>query len=98
MDAIASITTLDAKTASVRPVAESQPEKTASAEAQAAPDRAPTQNGVGPLPAPRELLVEVDEASGRFVHTFRDPDTEQVELKYPSDTQLAFSRAVTAYL
>lgn len=46
---------------------------------------------------PGQLLIEVDRASGRFVHTMKDA-SEEVLWRYPSETQLAFSRAVTAYV
>jgi hypothetical protein len=46
---------------------------------------------------PGQLLIEVDRASGRFVHTMKDA-SEEVLWRYPNDTQLAFSRAVTAYV
>jgi uncharacterized FlaG/YvyC family protein len=49
-------------------------------------------------PAPGRLLVEIDVDSGRFVNTLLDPNTEEVIRKYPSDAQLAYSRAVRAYL
>jgi hypothetical protein len=46
---------------------------------------------------PGELLVEIDRASGRFVHTLKDGATHEVVWRYPSEAQLAFSRAVRAY-
>lgn len=46
---------------------------------------------------PNQLIVEVDAEAGRFVQTVIDSQSEEVQLKYPNETQLAFSRAVTAY-
>ena len=46
---------------------------------------------------PNQLVVEVDAEAGRFVQTVIDSQTEEVQLRYPNETQLAFSRAVTAY-
>lgn len=48
--------------------------------------------------APAKLLIEIDKVSGRFVNTLVDPDSQQVLRQYPSDAQLAFSRAVQAYI
>lgn len=45
-----------------------------------------------------EMLIQVDKASGRFVSTVIDPDTQEILRQYPSETQLAYSRAVRAYL
>ncbi|MES1201038.1 MAG: hypothetical protein ABUS57_06270 [Pseudomonadota bacterium] len=45
-----------------------------------------------------KLLVAIDEGSGRFVNTLLDPNSQEVLRQYPSDAQLAFSRAVKAYL
>jgi hypothetical protein len=47
---------------------------------------------------PTDLLVRLDEDAGRFVQTFSDAVTHETLLQYPSDVQLAFSRAVNAYL
>lgn len=47
---------------------------------------------------PDRLVVEKDEAANRFVQTLIDSQTEEVQLRYPSETQLAFSRAVAAYM
>ena len=46
---------------------------------------------------PATLLVEIDRASGRFVHTLKDSATNEVLWRFPSEGQLAFSRAVKAY-
>src|SRR5262245_24074876 len=62
-------------------------------EAQAAEQQAQAINQL----LPGELLIEVDRASGRFVHTLKDASTEEVKWRFPSEAQLAFSRAVNAY-
>jgi len=47
---------------------------------------------------PDVLSVQLDETAGRFVQTLTDSDTSNVVLRYPSESQLAYSRAVMAYL
>src|SRR5262245_8171345 len=47
---------------------------------------------------PANLMVRLDAEAERFVQTLTDATTDETVLKYPSDTQLAFSRAVMAYL
>jgi len=47
---------------------------------------------------PANLLVRLDVDAARFVQTLTDAATEETVLKYPSESQLAFSRAVMAYL
>jgi hypothetical protein len=47
---------------------------------------------------PGNLTVEIDHAAKRFVQTLTDPSTHEVVWRYPSSTQLAYSRAVAAYL
>jgi len=47
---------------------------------------------------PANLLVRLDVDAERFVQTLTDATTEETVLKYPSESQLAFSRAVMAYL
>ena len=47
--------------------------------------------------APAKLSVEIDAAAGRFVNILSDVNTGQVVRQYPSDAQLAFSRAIRAY-
>lgn len=54
-------------------------------------------------PAPVQLVagdvqILIDKASGRFINTLVDPDTQEVLRQYPSEAQLAYSRAVRAYL
>lgn len=48
--------------------------------------------------APERLVVEKDQAAGRFVQTWLDGQTLEVERRYPNEAQLAYSRAVGAYL
>jgi hypothetical protein len=43
------------------------------------------------------LLVQLDAEAGRFVQTWKDASTEEIVWRYPSEAQLAFSRAVSAY-
>jgi hypothetical protein len=47
---------------------------------------------------PDQLVVEIDQAAGRFVSTLIDSQTKEEVWRYPSETQLAYSRAVKAYL
>lgn len=47
---------------------------------------------------PANLMVRLDVDADRFVQTLTDAATEETVLKYPSESQLAFSRAVMAYL
>jgi len=47
---------------------------------------------------PANLMVRLDVDAARFVQTLTDASTEETVLKYPSESQLAFSRAVMAYL
>lgn len=47
---------------------------------------------------PANLMVRLDVDADRFVQTLTDAATEETVLKYPSESQLAFSRAVVAYL
>ena len=62
-------------------------------EAQHAEQKAETLNAL----LPGQLLVEIDRASGRFVHTLMDSQTQEVLLRFPNEGQLAFSRAIAAY-
>jgi len=48
--------------------------------------------------APGKLLVRLDEKAGRFVQTLSDANTAETLRRYPSEAQLAYSRAVMAYL
>lgn len=47
---------------------------------------------------PDRLVVEKDEAAGRFIQTRIDPQSEETVLRYPSEAQLAYSRAIAAYM
>lgn len=48
--------------------------------------------------APGHLRVSLDASAGRFVQTLTDANTEEMVRRYPSESQLAYSRAVMAYL
>ena len=47
---------------------------------------------------PADLKLHLDSDAGWFVQTLTDPVTQETLRRYPSETQLAFSRAVAAYL
>jgi len=47
---------------------------------------------------PNELRVRLDSSAGRFVQTVTDNQTEETLRRYPSEAQLAYSRAVMAYM
>lgn len=49
-------------------------------------------------PAIAKLRIEIDALSGRFVQSLLDPTTHEVLAQYPSEDQLAFSRAISAYM
>jgi len=56
------------------------------------------ENALAKDPAPPSLLlVQLDAEAGRFVQTWKDASTEEIVWRYPSEAQLAFSRAVSAY-
>ena len=59
----------------------------------AMPAAAPPQALVAPW-----LLIELDEASDRFVQTLVDPSNQAVLRRFPNEGQLAFSRGVNAYV
>jgi uncharacterized FlaG/YvyC family protein len=44
------------------------------------------------------LRIELDLEAGRFVQTLSDPTTMEVLRSFPYESQLAFARAVTAYM
>ncbi|MGQ0532558.1 MAG: hypothetical protein ACT4OF_07690 [Caulobacteraceae bacterium] len=48
--------------------------------------------------APDKVLVRLDEDAQRFVQTLTDANTAETLRRYPSESQLAYSRAVMAYL
>jgi hypothetical protein len=45
---------------------------------------------------PDKLLVRLDESAGRFVQTLEDANSAETLRRYPSEAQLAYSRAVMA--
>jgi hypothetical protein len=47
---------------------------------------------------PDKVAVSLDSQSQRFVSTLTDVNTSEMLRKYPSESQLAYSRAVMAYL
>ena len=48
--------------------------------------------------APDSVAIALDPESQRFVATLTDVTTSEMLRKYPSESQLAYSRAVMAYL
>jgi hypothetical protein len=46
---------------------------------------------------PADLKLRLDADAGWFVQTLIDPVSSETLRRYPSESQLAFSRAVTAY-
>ena len=74
-----------------------KPAPTPAAEA-AAQHRAEEQAAHSAKILPGHLVIEKDDEAGRFVSTLIDSQTQEVERRYPNDTQLAFSRAVAAYV
>lgn len=44
------------------------------------------------------LRIELDQEAGRFVQTLTDPTTNAVLLRFPYESQLAYSRAISAYM
>jgi hypothetical protein len=47
---------------------------------------------------PDKVLVRLDPDAQRFVATLTDSTTSEMLRRYPSESQLAYSRAVMAYL
>lgn len=45
-----------------------------------------------------DLRIELDREAGRFVVTLTDPDTMAVLRRFPHESQLAYARAVSAYM
>jgi uncharacterized FlaG/YvyC family protein len=45
-----------------------------------------------------KLSIELDKDAGRFVQVITDELTSETVRRYPSESQLAYSRAVMAYL
>jgi hypothetical protein len=48
--------------------------------------------------APADLHVRLDAEAQRFVQTLTDPETAETVRRYPSEEQIAYARAVMAYL
>lgn len=95
MDAIAPIKpTLEPPAPPAQRETETLPEANAAASSanddNAAEPRAPA--------APGHLLVRLDSEAGRFVQTMTDSSSQETIWRYPSEAQLAYSRAVKAYL
>lgn len=47
---------------------------------------------------PDNLDVRLDEQASRFVQTITDAQTNETKLRFPSEGQLAYARAIKAYL
>lgn len=47
---------------------------------------------------PSKVAIALDQESQRFISTLTDTSTSEMLRKYPSESQLAYSRAVMAYL
>jgi len=47
---------------------------------------------------PDSATIRLDADAQRFVHTLTDSSTSEMLRRYPSEAQLAYSRAVMAYL
>lgn len=47
---------------------------------------------------PDHLDVRLDEQASRFVQTITDAQTNETKLRFPSEGQLAYARAIKAYL
>ncbi|MEQ1818963.1 MAG: hypothetical protein ABL871_10160 [Terricaulis sp.] len=47
---------------------------------------------------PGKVAIALDQESQRFISTLTDTSTSEMLRKYPSESQLAYSRAVMAYL
>jgi hypothetical protein len=44
------------------------------------------------------LRIELDRDAGRFVHTLTHPVTNEIIWRFPHESQLAFARAIGAYM
>lgn len=94
MDSIAPPKVLDLMPARV-PALSSEPGPAA----QAAQQRmAENQAALRDRVMPDKGAVQLDADSQRFVQTLQDSTTSEMLRKYPSESQLAYSRAVMAYL
>ena len=47
---------------------------------------------------PDDVAIQLDVEAGRFVSTLTDSKTSETLRRYPSESQLAYSRAVMAYM
>jgi hypothetical protein len=71
---------------------------------EATAEQAAEQRSVGRSAAQRDQArpdnthVSLDENAGRFVQVLTDSETNETLRSYPSEAQLAYSRAVMAYL
>jgi hypothetical protein len=81
------VTTEPAKPIEANPAAEAAERRVAASEAS---QRAQMQPG--------KVEVQLDSDAQRFVATLTDSTTSEMLRKYPSESQLAYSRAVMAYL
>jgi hypothetical protein len=58
---------------------------------------------VAPVPVQKPLIaghlrIELDRDAGRFVQTLTDPLTNEIIRRFPHESQLAFARAIGAYM
>ncbi|KAF0172238.1 MAG: flagellar protein FlaG [Hyphomonadaceae bacterium] len=44
------------------------------------------------------LRIELDRDAGRFVQTLTDSETNEILRRFPNESQLAFARAIGAYM
>jgi len=47
---------------------------------------------------PDDVAIQLDAEAGRFVSTLTDSKTSETLRRYPSESQLAYSRAMMAYM
>lgn len=79
------------------------PEKTPEAPATEPPSRAHDPAAQALQKAQQSLIaghlrIELDREAGRFVQTLTDPNTSEILRRFPYESQLAFARAVGAYM
>jgi hypothetical protein len=86
--------------APTKAVQDVQPAQSAHKSADDEPRRESEQRAteIYPQLTPDAVSVQFDEASQRFVQVATDPVTNEVVMTYPSESQLAYSRAIMAYL
>lgn len=93
MDTVAPIqSALDLQAHTARPAPVAPPPPAAPAE------RGQPETIAAAAPAPTDVHVDFDREAGRFIQTVTDLTTDQVLRQYPSEAQLAYSRAVAAYM